>query len=259
MTWRQLVLVGIILSLPGAGVAAQQAEQPRCHSLAPGTDTAATAIVRAGGSHWASGMVLGTLIGGVGGALLGAAVDEGSGYGPLVGVVVGASSGLLIGGVVGSTHSSERLDTLGGTSRADPPPDPSRCGPHVRVRRDAGWIEGTLLDASPEHVVVLPDDGQVPMTVEEGGRVERLAGTRGHALLGAAAGLVVGGVAGKALANTTKDKTGFVVAGFVGLGAIVGELMRTNRWEPMLPSPSPLRVGIVPRDGGVTLIVQSSF
>jgi len=259
MRWRPLVVsLGIILSLPPAGLAAQQTPEPRCRLVAPRTGSGATAVVRSGGSHWASGMVLGTLIGGLGGALLGAAVDQSEGYGPIAGFVVGAPAGLLIGTVVGSTHAAERLDTLAAGARADLPPDLSRCGPHVRVRDENGWTEGTLVDVSPDHVVVLPDGRDLPISIREGERVERLAGTRGHALIGATVGLVGGGVAGIALANTTKDQTGLVVAASVALGAIVGQMMRTNRWEPLHPSSSPLRVGLVPRwDGGVTLVVRA--
>ncbi|MGH7570117.1 MAG: hypothetical protein ACREL9_14295, partial [Gemmatimonadales bacterium] len=199
------------------------------------------------GSHWVSGMALGTLIGGLGGALLGAAVDESGGYGPIVGVVVGAPAGLLIGGVAGSTHSAK--------------PRP-RCGPRVRVRAGgegghAGWTEGTVLETQPDRIVVLPDNGDKAITVPDGAPIERLAGTKGHPLIGAVAGAAVGGFAGMALANTTKEP-GMVVIAFSALGAVIGQLIRSNRWEPMHSSPAPLGVGIAPRwDGGVTLVVRA--
>jgi hypothetical protein len=217
-----------------------------------------TEALRSGGSHWLKGMALGLLIGGAAGAAVGAVVTEkgsfgGPGLGALIGLVVGAGSGLIVGGVAGGLSPGERRATMPSDALVAYAQERAPCGPHVRVIggvRDTA-TEGALIAVQPDRIVLLPTDGPGALSLPRGSvkEIQRPAGTRGHLLIGATAGLAAGAIAAKQLANTTKEHTGFVVVGGVGLGAAVGLAVRTPRWESIRPED--VELGLVPRPDGV--------
>jgi hypothetical protein len=222
------------------------------------------AIVRSRGTHMGKGMGLGTLIGGAAGAIIGASVVESDAFlgpagGALAGFIIGAPTGFVVGMSVGALRPARRWASLPETTLADYARDRPRCGPIVRARRGRERIEGVMVAANADSLTLAPRGGRPPVTVPmtDMPRIERPAGTRGHVAIGAVAGLLVGGVAGNALANTTKEYTGFVVAGGVALGSVVGLLARTPRWERT--TPDALEIGLVPRHRGVSVTVALRF
>jgi hypothetical protein len=225
-----------------------------------------TEALRSRGSHWGRGIGLGVLIGGAAGAIAGAAVTEpgafgGAGFGALVGLVVGAGGGLVVGAAAGGLSRAERWltlsnDTLNAYARQQAP-----CGPHVRVIGGRGDVstEGALLDVQPDRLVLAPTDGRAALTLSRGSvqRIEQRVGTRGQLLIGAAVGLAAGAIAAKPLANTTKNYTGFVVAGGVALGALVGLAIRSPLWESIRLED--VEVGVAPGQGGARLSAAVRF
>jgi hypothetical protein len=115
--------------------------------------------------------------------------------------------------------------------------------PQRRVQRQSGQLE--WLDA--DSVVILGSAGRRVIPRELLTAVDSLRGTHGHAMVGLAAGAVVGFVVGAALLSPessgcngsgnygetcSMSRIGIVV-GSAGLGALVGALIRTDQWAPV--------------------------
>jgi hypothetical protein len=225
-----------------------------------------TAALRSGGSHWLKGMAFGLVIGGAAGAAVGAVVTEegafgGPGLGALIGLVVGAGSGLIVGGMAGGLSPAEHRATMPSDALIAYAQERAPCGPHVRVISGVSdtATEGALIAVQPDRIVLLPTEGSGALSLPRRSvkEIQRPAGTRGHPLIGATAGLAAGAIAAKQLSNTTKEHTGFVVVGGVALGAAVGLAVRTPRWESIRPED--VEFGLVPGPGGVRLSARVSF
>jgi hypothetical protein len=115
------------------------------------------------------------------------------------------------------------------------------------------------------------DRGDREVEVLPGSTVEVFRGSHGHALTGLLIGTVTGGVVGALAASSCDDGwdeslgaalvsswcTGAVVAGGILLGALggvlVGAVIRTERWDAVVPPSSSLSLGMLPNGRGVGL------
>lgn len=185
-------------------------------------------------------------------------------------IVANAALGFFVGGAIGAILRIERwrpvsvaevatLPTAAGTATASP-----IAGLHVDVRiRPAGGepLEGTLIATTTDSITVQPRGGGAARTVHRGAlvRFEVARGRRGHTVEGLVAGAVIGGVGGFALGSAAESDDSFVdvngpTLAVVGLlvgavpGAIVGSLIRTQRWEPAGVTIAP-EVGPAPGGG----------
>lgn len=136
----------------------------------------------------------------------------------------------------------------------------------VTVEEQAGNMTGTLTEWSQDTLHVAPDGSAEQVTataiaVNTLSRLEISKGLRSNAgkgaLIGGGIGLLVGGgmsiIAGSTVDTevTSNDYlvfTGLVTVGGAGVGALIGALIKSERWEEY-PLDS-LRLGIVPRGGG---------
>ena len=146
------------------------------------------------------------------------------------------------------------------------------AGERVRatIEEQSGKLTGTLEEWGSDTLYVVPDGASqdVPASAIPLSTLSKLEISEGlksnagkGALIGGGIGLVVGG-AMSIIAGSTVDTevtstdylifTGFVTVGGVGIGALVGALIKSERWEE-LPLDR-LRLGIAPRsDGGFQL------
>jgi len=129
-------------------------------------------------------------------------------------------------------------------------------------------ITGNVTDVASDTLIILREGDQEPLTFapRDLRKIEVSQGKRSNWLLGGAAGFVVFGAAGAAIAaeNYSPDpglsQSGVIigaglisgVAGF-GIGAGVGALIKTERWKvAQFPAPPPVALN-VGKDGSVRL------
>jgi hypothetical protein len=124
--------------------------------------------------------------------------------------------------------------------------------PSVRASR----LTGVLVDVTPEHIRIAPDQGSAAMEIlrKDLGQIEVSTGHRRHTLVGAGLGLVVGACTGAAIGAQMEPGmagvSGNVVvgAGLIGtiglaVGTIVGTLFRTETWTPLSSNTKPVEPG----------------
>lgn len=131
-------------------------------------------------------------------------------------------------------------------------PSPNR---RDRPERCAQY-EGTLAHLSADSMMLVVDQREVAVAHSSIRRVEVRNGTRGHSVAGAAIGAGLGFAVGFAASATTDCSDDFLqglcqtsqiagpfVAGALGagLGALIGVLVRSDRWDAV-----PLRVAATP-------------
>jgi hypothetical protein len=128
-------------------------------------------------------------------------------------------------------------------------------------RRDAlegcGSYEASFARLSGDSMVVVADDREMAIARSDIRRVKVRRGTRGHSAAGAAIGAGLGVALGLVSAATTDCSGDFLeglchagqiaspfVAGAMGagVGALIGLVIRSDRWEDV-----PLRVAVAPR------------
>ena len=127
-------------------------------------------------------------------------------------------------------------------------------------------VVGVLLGQDRDSLRVQADSNSTPVAFARAGvtSVEASLGRHGHAGTGALAGLVLGAVVGGAAGASCADDFlcpgaggGALLLGGTGLvfGALVGVLIRSERWESVYPEAVGLAVVKAPRGLGVGLSV----
>ncbi len=142
----------------------------------------------------------------------------------------------------------------------------------VPYHLDVGRLIGDVTGLESDTLVFLPEHGGTPLTIPYSKihKIEVTQGKKGNALLGLAVGAGVGFTAGLVICKADAgaqtcggegliigDATGFVAVGAAailgGIGAVVGALIKTERWkEAELPTPPPVALNIG-KDGSVRL------
>ena len=123
------------------------------------------------------------------------------------------------------------------------------------TRPDCGMVVGRLVAITGNDLVLEDTAGmRHRVTLSPSVRLQRSAGYRRHTLLGLGLGSLAGLATGAALtANCTRGGRGednglchlyYVVSvpAGAGVGAVVGALSRTERWETQSPPPAALRI-----------------
>ena len=123
-------------------------------------------------------------------------------------------------------------------------------GQQVRVNLNSEeQLIGRLVSAERGALVIETMTGQMEIDLETVTSLERYRGTRRHVWAGVGIGALVGGISLAAVASSGEPCTGFcvidddealllgAVAGLLGgglVGAVIGALIKTESWEPMV-------------------------
>ncbi len=149
---------------------------------------------------------------------------------------------------------------------------PIAVGDTVRVEAPPGvpsMIRARIVELRPSAIVIrinAASDTVVPFAEVKWLAVRR--GTHGHAVAGAVVGLVAGAVVGGAISSgrskqplgSTISKYSIVGAAFGGVaGLIAGDLVRSDRWVPVIKGPSPIEdFGLLENERGSPIPLASA-
>ena len=144
--------------------------------------------------------------------------------------------------------------------------DESLVGSRVRIRvgpmgePSVGVLEG----ATPDELVIRPEGAAPPVHVRRSDvlQLEVSRGPRRHTLKGLLAGAVAwGAMVGLVAAFDTLDESGvgepLVIGGMLAVGAGIGSLIKTERWERIPGGRVSVRIG--PTPGGLQARIAVRF
>lgn len=155
---------------------------------------------------------------------------------------------------------------------ADPPPQ-SR----IRVKQGpgSGWLTGTLLRSSADSLYLMSDRREVAVARDHVTRLDISRGRKSNTLRGIKYGAIVGAGMGTALAvgclaegdecwdDLPAAAFPLAVVLTTGLGGVVGAglgtLMTTDRWEPVEPNPPAVTLLVSPGPNGARLGLSARF
>jgi hypothetical protein len=169
----------------------------------------------------------------------------------------GLAAAIVLGAMAASAAAAEPTVTIGARARV--------TAPSV----SAGCVEGTLAAVDSETLTIVSEDDDRRVEVPRS-RITKLEVVKGKksrwaigALVGAGAGVLLGVVASNPPSSADQfqiDGGAVAVCGAVGAagGALVGAVLRTDRWTSVPADTVTLSIGPVPGPG-IALAMRVSF